>query len=82
MFFLFCTARSQLGVCALDGQIYAVGGSSMWSCVSTVEVYDPDLNEWKATTSLNTNRRSAGVCVHNGESSEEGGNMNKHESKQ
>lgn len=58
--------RSQLGVCTLGGKIYAVGGTSTWSCVNSVEVYDPDLNEWTAAPSMKTNRRAAGVCVHNG----------------
>ena len=58
--------RSQLGVCALQDKIYAVGGSDAWDCLNSVEVYDPLIDEWSDGVPMATCRRGAGVCVYKG----------------
>jgi kelch-like protein 2/3 len=38
--------RRSLGLCALNGKLYAIGGNNGESDVSTCELYDPSTNTW------------------------------------
>jgi Kelch motif len=38
--------RRSLGLCALYGKLYAIGGNNGESDVSSCEVYDPATNTW------------------------------------
>ena len=58
--------RSQVGVCALQGKIYAVGGSDVWDCLNSVEVYNPEVDRWDNEVPMSTCRRGAGVCSFKG----------------
>ncbi len=51
-----------------DGRVYAIGGCGEGSrCLNTVECYDPDKNEWRLTSHLNTARRALGAaCLADG----------------
>lgn len=60
--------RSQVGVTASCGYIYAVGGCQTWNCLNTVERYDPVLDSWSYVSSLATCRRGCGVTEFNGKS--------------
>lgn len=46
------TARSDLVVAAVNGIIYAIGGSGDAGALLTVEAYDPGTNTWTAKTSI------------------------------
>lgn len=60
--------RCDLGVAALDGRIYAIGGYGGrlqgGSYLSTMEVYDIDTNKWEAGPSMEHARAGLGVAVH------------------
>ena len=60
------TARVDLGAGALDGVVYAVGGSSCTSSLATIETYDPATNSWTTRASMSTVRSALGVGVLNG----------------
>ena len=55
--------RANLGVTALGGQLYAVGGQSDNQAVTSVERYDPADNRWSSVTSMTCKRRCLGVAV-------------------
>jgi len=46
------TPRGALAACAVDGIIYAIGGSLSGAPISTVEAYDPKNNVWTTKSSL------------------------------
>lgn len=53
-----------IGVVALDGLLYAVGGRDKNSFFDSVEVYNPITNSWTMLgTSMNIARHSAGVVT-------------------
>lgn len=65
------TARSALGVAALNGKIYAIGGGDTeWPYrgmpLSTVEVYDPSSNSWTTGAPMPTPRGTRNLAVVNG----------------
>ncbi len=62
------TARYALGVGAIDGVVYAVGGvkSVSPSIAATVEAYDPASNTWTTKASMPTARHRLAVGVVNG----------------
>lgn len=45
--------RNRLGVAAIDGFIYAIGGGNGNSCHTSVERYDPKQDEWMSVMPLN-----------------------------
>jgi hypothetical protein len=57
------TARSGLGVAAVDGKIYAIGGSNGNSQLDTNEMYDPATNTWVSKQPMSTARSRFGITV-------------------
>lgn len=60
--------RYQAGVCAMNGQVFAVGGCDAWNCLNSVEVYDPETDEWSFASEMITARRGCGVATFKGQS--------------
>ncbi|KAK6022461.1 kelch repeat protein, partial [Ostertagia ostertagi] len=60
------TGRDSLGVAALDGFLYAVGGTDGRHRYNLVERYDVRRNEWIRMTPMNTLRSGLAVSVLNG----------------
>jgi len=70
-------ARANLGVVAVNGKIYAIGGDvgsifgncvtikTMSATVSTNEEYDPITNAWTVKASMPTNRALFGIAAYN-----------------
>ena len=48
------------GVGVLDGHLYAVGGHDGPLVRKSVEMYDPELNEWTPVADMHLCRRNAG----------------------
>jgi N-acetylneuraminic acid mutarotase len=59
------TARGGLGVAAVDGKIYAIGGSNGNSPVSVNEEYTPYSNEWTTKSPMPTARSGFAIAVYN-----------------
>lgn len=58
------TARSELGVAASNGKIYAVGGMTSANVIlTTLEEYDPTTDSWIARASMPTARRGLGFAA-------------------
>ena len=57
------TARDCLGVAALGGKIFAVGGIKARCALRTAEAYDPQTNTWAALASMCTPRCSFGLAA-------------------
>ena len=60
------TRRSGVGLAAMNGRLYAVGGSDEREPLSSVEAYDPERNIWSPMADLSVPRAGAGVCVLHG----------------
>ena len=60
------TARYGLGLAAIGGRLYAVGGSTNGGQVGTLEVYDPATDTWTTKAPMPTVRVHSGVAVVNG----------------
>src|ERR1700730_5085800 len=62
------TARLNLAVGALNGIVYAIGGSDVRNVLATNEAYDPASNTWTAKASLPTARQlsATNAAVANG----------------
>ncbi|XP_072450540.1 kelch-like ECH-associated protein 1A isoform X1 [Chiloscyllium punctatum] len=58
--------RNRLGAGAIDGAIYAVGGSWGSSHHRSAERYDPETNKWTFVAPMKMCRIGAGVAVWNG----------------
>jgi len=55
---------SNIGVIALDGLLYVVGGDDGASNLASIEIYNPNTNTWSMlTASMNIGRSYAGVVV-------------------
>ena len=56
-----------VGVCAFEGKIYVCGGNSgssrFGNRLATVEVFDPEAQEWAAGPPMGTGRGGVGVCA-------------------
>lgn len=53
-----------IGVIALDGLLYVVGGDDGASNLASIEIYNPNTNTWSMlTASMNIGRSYAGVVV-------------------
>ena len=57
------TARSQLGVAYLDGNIYAIGGVNSNNALNTTEEYNVANNKWKTVNNMQSKRYGLGVCA-------------------
>ena len=68
------TARHALGVGAINGKLYAVGGASSGSIVSTVEAYDVASGMWTFKKPLPAARANLSVTAVNGVLYAVGGN--------
>lgn len=55
--------RSSVGVAFLNGYLYAVGGFSVTSRLSSVERYDPEKNTWTFMAPMSVCRSTTGVGV-------------------
>ena len=60
------TGRAQAGICVLEGRVVVVGGCDSWTCLDTVEMYDPDKDEWTFLPSLFSHRRGAAAALFGG----------------
>ena len=60
------TRRSGAGVGVLEGKLYAVGGHDGPLVRKSVEVYNPEANQWTNVADMHLCRRNAGVVAHNG----------------
>ena len=58
-------SRRGVGVCILNGLLYAIGGSDGLQALSLVECYNPGTNAWTRVADLNENRSSVAVVVVN-----------------
>lgn len=54
--------RGSLGVAALKGRVYAVGGGQPDSQEATAEVLDPELNVWMTIKTM-ANKRFTTACA-------------------
>jgi influenza virus NS1A-binding protein len=50
----------------MDGLVFAAGGCDAWNCLSSVEVYDPQTDEWTYAKGMITARRGSGLAVFKG----------------
>ena len=50
------TVRRALGVCQVNGLIYAIGGFNKDGDLNTVEVYNPSTNEWQTKKEMTMKR--------------------------
>jgi len=57
-------ARSSLGVAAVNGKIYAIGGSAENGYVGTNEEYDPETDTWTYKKPMPTPRYGFGITVY------------------
>ncbi len=57
------TPRGALGLAALDGKIYAVGGATYDKKRNELEVYDPKTNSWEGKTPMPTPREHLAIAV-------------------
>jgi len=55
-------ARSGLGVVAVDGKIYAIGGRTETGFVGTNECYNPKTDKWITLKPMPTPRRSFAIA--------------------
>jgi N-acetylneuraminic acid mutarotase len=62
------TARTGLSAGAVEGKIYAIGGTAgpPWSGLRTVEVYDPSTDTWERKADMPTGRYNFSISVVNG----------------
>lgn len=58
------TARGGLGVAVVNGKIYAIGGLSYASHLSTNEMYDPSTNTWTTMAAMPTARSDFAIAVY------------------
>lgn len=60
-------ARSNGGVCALNGKVYCIGGNATGqNSVKDCHVFCPETNTWTSIAPLNTGRCQAGVVAYDG----------------
>lgn len=53
----------QVGLAVVNGQLYAVGGFDGTAYLKTIEVYDPETNQWRLCGCMNYRRLGGGVGV-------------------
>lgn len=52
-----------MGLAVVNGQLYAVGGFDGTAYLKTIEVYDPETNQWRLCGCMNYRRLGGGVGV-------------------
>ena len=57
------TRRSGVGVCVVNGRLYAVGGFDGVRYLKSIEWFDNSSNEWKFAPQMNYRRLGCGVGV-------------------
>lgn len=55
--------HKQVGLAVVNGQLYAVGGFDGTAYLKTIEVYDPETNQWRLCGCMNYRRLGGGVGV-------------------
>ncbi|CAF0724285.1 unnamed protein product [Rotaria sordida] len=55
------TRRRHVGVCAVNGRVYAIGGHDGNVHLNSAEVFDPQTNRWEPLAPMNTWRRGIAV---------------------
>ncbi len=70
------TARGALGVAAVNGKIYAIGGYDGSQSLNLVEEYNPTTDTWTTKSSMPTTRHNLGVVAVNGKIYAIGGGTN------
>jgi len=58
---------SALGAVTLGGKVYICGGFDGMSSLNSVEMYDPDADQWTMVSSMEKHRSASGVVVLNGQ---------------
>jgi len=58
---------SALGAVALKGRVYICGGFDGSSSLNSVEMYDPETDEWTMLSSMERHRSASGVVVLDGQ---------------
>ncbi len=48
------TRRRHVGVCAVNGRVYAIGGHDGNVHLNSAEVFDPQTNRWEPLAPMNT----------------------------
>lgn len=66
--------RTGLEACALEGVLYAIGGSSQGKTTATIEVLEPDANKWTLMETLRSPRTEHNCAVLKGKIYVVGGN--------
>ena len=61
---LLPTARAGLGVAAINGKIYAIGGRNTNRTLSLNEVYDPSTNTWAVQAPMPVSASNFGIAVY------------------
>jgi len=59
--------NSALGAVALGGKVYICGGFDGTSSLNSVEIYDPETDEWTMISSMEKHRSASGVVVVDGQ---------------
>ena len=54
-------------MCCYEDQIWAIGGTNGWKCLTETEMYDSQSDTWSPGPPLNIARRGPGIAVFNGE---------------
>lgn len=57
------TVRSRVGVSALCGRLFALGGYNGTERLSTVEAYDPQMTKWTTVSPMSRKRSAVGACA-------------------
>ena len=57
------TARHSFAMAAVQGKLYAVGGSAAGSTLATAEAFDPQQNRWEVVAPLAQARESFGAVA-------------------
>ncbi|XP_055081036.1 kelch-like protein 20 [Periophthalmus magnuspinnatus] len=58
--------RSRAGAAALEGKLYVCGGHDGQSSLDSVEIFNPDLNQWTSICSMRVARCKLGMVAFNG----------------
>jgi len=57
------SGRSTMGLCGLNGTLYAAGGFAAPRYLATAEAYDPGANQWWGVAPMASPRRDLGMCA-------------------